>query len=584
MLEQFPIAVRSAGQRRRLTPLVEMTVTSLLVLVGLAGWTSANADEPMFSNPILRGGYPDPSICRVDDDFYIVNSSFEYFPGLPIHHSTDLVNWKLVGYGLHRLEQVSDAVNLSDVQTKGGIHAPTLRCRDGRFYIITTNVYLPDGPNQETEFVNFVVTADSPEGPWSEPLVLEGAPGIDPDIFFDDDGRVWYVGTHSPKEPSFPGEGEIWLQEIDTGNWELVGERHFLWRGACGGIWSEGPHMYKKDGRYYLLIAEGGTSFNHAVMIAVSDDIRGPYTPNPRNPVLTSRHLSYDNWINSTGHADMVELSDGRWYMVALGIRNELERTSNMGRETNLIPMTWEREPFEWKEPKHLWPVAAPATGRVEQLNSLPFAETEQALTREFVDHFDARRLGLDWNFRRTPLADSYSLTERPGFLRLHALPETIQERGRTSRVGVRQQETEFRFSTRMLFAPTSNGSEAGLNLFQKDNQYLSFTVIRERDEYYLKLVLAQAGEDPVTIRRTPLHDFNGAITLQARASKDQYRFAYAIGADSQDFAATAGNHLLARDNYTGAYLGLYATANGARTSDYADFDWARQVYASDDR
>ena len=150
--------------------------------------------------------------------------------------------------------------------------------------------------------------------------------------------------------------------------------------------------------------------------------------------------------------------------------------------------------------------------------------------------------------------------------------------------MGVRQQETEFRFSTRMLFAPTSNGSEAGLNLFQKDNQYLSFTVFREGDEHHLKLVLVQPGEDPVTIRRTALNDYNGAITLQAHASKDQYRFTYAIGADSQDFAATAGNHLLARDSYTGAYLGLYATANGEGTSDYADFDWARLEYASDDR
>ncbi|KAA3628733.1 MAG: glycoside hydrolase family 43 protein, partial [Bacteroidetes bacterium] len=224
------------------------------------------AQENFFLNPIIPGGYPDPSICRVGDEFYIVNSTFEYFPGLPIHKSVDLVNWKLVGYGLHRPEQCQEAVNLVDVQSDGGIHAPTIRYHEGTFYIITTNVYYHED-TQTTDFVNFIITAEDIEGPWSEPHVLEGAPGIDPDIFFDDDGKVWYIGPHSPENPNFQGEGEIWLQEIDLDNWALTGERNFLWRGACGGVWVEGPHIYKRDGRYYLMVAEGGTSFNHAVMI-----------------------------------------------------------------------------------------------------------------------------------------------------------------------------------------------------------------------------------------------------------------------------------------------------------------------------
>jgi alpha-N-arabinofuranosidase len=152
-------------------------------------------------------------------------------------------------------------------------------------------VYVAPDSNT-TQFVNFVITADDPRGPWSLPKVLEGAPGIDPDIFFDDDGKVWYVGTHNPENPNFPGEGEIWLQQINTEKWQLTGERHYLWRGACGGIWVEGPHIYKHDGHYYLVVAEGGTSFNHAVMVAVSDNITGPYQSNERNPILTTRHLS----------------------------------------------------------------------------------------------------------------------------------------------------------------------------------------------------------------------------------------------------------------------------------------------------
>ena len=194
--------------------------------------------QQTFLNPILRGSHPDPSICRVDSTYYIVNSTFEYFPGLPIHKSTDLINWELIGYGLHRKSQTSGTVNLKDVQSDGGIHAPTIRYHKGLFYIITTNVYYHED-TQITDFVNFIITAENPAGPWSDPHVIDGAPGIDPDIFFDDDGRVWYVGTHAPENPNFEGEGEIWLQELDLNSWQLIGERFFLWRGACGGVWAE---------------------------------------------------------------------------------------------------------------------------------------------------------------------------------------------------------------------------------------------------------------------------------------------------------------------------------------------------------
>ncbi len=173
------------------------------LLFGIPGMLLAQ--NQTFTNPILSGGYPDPSICRVGDDFYMVNSSFEYFPGLPIHHSKDLVNWELVGYGLHREDQCLSPNNLVDVQQRGGIHAPTIRYHNGLFYIITTNVYSPADKSQPTQFINFIISAPAITGPWSAPHVLEGAPGIDPDIFFDEDGKVWYLGTHAPDEPNFPG-------------------------------------------------------------------------------------------------------------------------------------------------------------------------------------------------------------------------------------------------------------------------------------------------------------------------------------------------------------------------------------------
>ena len=563
---------RCNGSYRNLVATVPALALLMLLLPGIAV-----TRENTFVNPILAGGYPDPSICRSGDTYYLVNSSFEYFPGLPIHRSKDLVNWELAGYGLHREAQVTQDVNLVDVQSNGGIHAPTIRCHDGKFYIITTNVYLPIAAGQPTEFVNFIITADNVEGPWSTPHVLDGAPGIDPDIFFDDDGRVWYVGTHSPEKPNFPGEGEIWLQEIDLARWALKGERHFLWRGACGGVWAEGPHMYKRDGRYYLMVAEGGTSFNHAVVIAVSDEITGPYVSNARNPILTSRHLSYDNWVTSTGHADLFELPDGRWYMVALGIRGDEERHSNMGRETHLMPVVWEREPFEWKDVRHEWPVVAPSTGKVERYNPLPFEGTVQHRDDAFVDDFDQDSLGLEWNFRRFPVPGSYSLQDRKGFLRLYAKPGIIKERGRASLVGVRQKESDFSYSARMLFSPGDDGSESGLLLFQKDDNYISFTIRRQNDTHILSVRVAESGTTVNTIEKRTLDDYQGEIVLQVVSDDHQYRLDYSLdqGESFTDFARLKANHILSK-GYTGAYLGLYSTANGGQSGDYADFDWIR--------
>lgn len=547
----------------------------MLILFGTLWAACLPANEESYSNPVLPGGFPDPSVCRMGEYYYLVNSSFEYFPGLPIHRSRDLVNWQLVGYGLHREEQVTGPVNLVDVQSNGGIHAPSIRCRDGIFHIITTNVYQPPTEGEPTEMVNFVITASSAEGPWSMPKVLEGAPGIDPDIFFDDDGRAWYVGTHSPENPSFPGEGEIWLQQIDTESWSLTGARHFLWRGACGGTWAEGPHLYKRDGRYYLMVAEGGTSFDHAVMIAVSDNITGPYHSNPRNPILTSRHLTYDYWVNSTGHGDLLELPDGRWYMLLLGIRGDESRRSNMGRETHLVPVSWEREPYEWKEVKYEWPVAAPLTGRVERRYPVVFPGSMQQAEPAFRDDFDGDELRLEWNFRRYPLPGTWSLQQQPGHLRLKSSPRIIRERGRASLMGIRQTQSEFTYSARMLFTPRIEGSESGLALFQKDDNYLSFTVRKENEQAHLRVSLASPGRSLEIIRSAAIGNYRGDIVLRVVSATQRYRLEYSLngGRVFTPFHEADSDLILSR-GYTGAYLGLYSTTNGAPGEDHADFDW----------
>lgn len=528
--------------------------------------------QEVFKNPILAGGYPDPSICKVGDTFYLVNSSFEYFPGLPIHKSTDLINWELIGHGLHRESQASSTVNLVDVQSNGGIHAPTIRYNKGVYYIISTNVYY-DAEKNKTDMVNFIITANNPAGPWSDPIHIEGAPGIDPDLFFDDNGRVWYVGNQAPENPSFDGEGEIWLQELDLNEYNLIGERHLLWRGACGGVWAEGPHMYKKDGKYYLIIAEGGTSFNHAVMVAMSENIEGPYISNPRNPILTSRHLSYDNWVNSTGHGDIVELDDGRYYMVILGIRNEINRGSNMGRETFIAPLSWEREPFEWKENKDLWPVVSPISGKVEKENEVIFKNSTQINSYNFRDDFNSKTLGLKWNFRRLPLENIYSLDKREGFLRIFSNQNIIKERHRAALMGFKQNQTNFEYFTSMNFNPENNKSEAGISIFQKDDNYLNFTVVKKDGNFFIK-VNAYNNNKLILKDEQLIPDYKGKIKLKISSEEGEYKLFYSTRGFRYRLFDKLKNDILLSKGYTGAHIGLYITSNGEDSNDYVDFDY----------
>ena len=547
------------------------------LLLGILMWFSAFSivgQQEHFNNPILRGGYPDPSVCRVGNDYYLVNSSFEYFPGLPIHHSTDLVNWKLVGHGLHRKSQCTGTMNLVDVQSNGGIHAPTIRYQDSTFYIITTNVYQPPKKDEPTQFINFIITAKQPEGPWSDPIIIKGAPGIDPDIFFDNDGKIWYTGTHAPDKPNFQGEGEIWMQELNPTSFQLLGERHYLWRGACQGTWAEGPHIYKKDGWYYLLIAEGGTHFNHAVMVAASKNITGPYEPNDRNPIFTTRHMSYDYWVNSTGHADIIELPNGEWKMVCLGIRNEVNRGSNMGRETMLIPITWEQEPYDWKEVKYTWPVCAPLTGKLEQNQPYPLARNTKYNNAYFQDDFNNDELGMHWTSRRVPKENAIDLNLQPGFLRMKYLPQTIGERMAYNFIGIKQQESQFELVTSMQFNNKLNGEEAGFCLMQKDDNYILFDVKREDNENVLQLVIKPHNKAAYIKKDLVLNKKTKQLELKITANKEHYNYYYRLKSNDIwiNFDQTSNDVLISR-GYTGAHLGLYATCNGGKSVSSAAFE-----------
>tara|TARA_B100001564_G_scaffold350290_1_gene354548 strand:+ start:3644 stop:5338 length:1695 start_codon:yes stop_codon:yes gene_type:complete len=541
-----------------------------------------DAKEGFYINPIISGAHPDPSICRVGDDFYIVNSSFEYFPGLPIHHSKDLVNWELIGHGLHREDQCNGEMNLVDVQSDGGIHAPTIRYHKGKFYIITTNVY-NSGDGKPGLMRNFIITAENPSGPWSDPHIIEGAPGIDPDIFFDSNGKVYFIGTHNPGDMNSNGIGEIWVQELDIKNWMLKGKRKTVWDGVFG-CCTEGPHIYKEHGLYYLLVAEGGTGKNHAVMMAASENIFGPYEENPRNPVLTTRHVTEDYFVNSTGHADMIELPDKRWYMVSLGKRNDIDGDANMGRETYLTPMVWEPTIVKWQqvtetnwEPvNYLFPVASPLTGKVERYEKLPFQDKPQYKNNTFKDDFLFPKLDLEWTFIRVPQKNTYSLEANIGSLRLYTKPGTIENRKRFSMIGFRQRESDFEYQVKMEFAPKDDKVESGIIHYQKERNYLSNTVYKENKRFYLEQRLKEKDKiNEKTIKRILLKDYKNNILFKVVSKNAKYTFYYSLndGENFKYFTSLDAIKMLDR-NYTGALLGVFSTSNGNKSSDYADYDW----------
>ncbi|WP_434739842.1 glycoside hydrolase family 43 protein [Micromonospora sp. SH-82] len=362
---------------------------------------------PLYDNPVLPGLHPDPSVCRVGEDYYLVCSSFEYFPGVPVFHSRDLVHWRQIGNALDRPGQLPIP---ADAAASGGIYAPTIRHHDGRFWLITTNVHRG----------NFVVTAEDPAGPWSDPVWLD-LPGIDPDLVWDDEGNCWCAlsGTR--------------LARIDPEAGTVLEGPHTLWAGS-GMQYPEAPHLYRIDDWWYLLIAEGGTERGHGVSVARSRDLRGPYEPAPHNPILS--HRSTDRPIQSTGHADLVRAPDGSWWMVLLGTRPQghTPRFHVLGRETFLAPVRWVDG----------WPVVDPVEPRSEA--SPGWSPVDAPPPR---DDFDRATLAPAWISPRSRPEGSWSLTERPGWLTLHATGDTLDRPGHTF-VGRRQQHPDCRITARL--------------------------------------------------------------------------------------------------------------------------------------
>lgn len=505
-------------------------------------------------NPILPGSHPDPSVCRAGEDYYLVTSTFEYFPGLPVYHSRDLVHWRPLGHVLDRPGQL----DLDGVRPSGGLFAPTIRHHDGTFYVVCT---LVDGPRRSG---NFLVTASDPAGPWSDPVWLEGAPGFDPSLLFDEDGRVWFHGTRQ-LPLARTGRTEVWLRELDLRRRALTGRRRALWTGALvDALWAEGPHVYRVGGRYVLVAAEGGTSGDHAVTAARAERVTGPYEGCPRNPLLTHRHLGASHPVVGPGHADLVETPAGEWWAVLLARRAYGGPFTNLGRETFLVPVVWEDG----------WPVFCPGVGQVPMELAGPDLPAHPWPAQPVRDDFDAPALAPAWSVVRTPREESWTLRERPGHLRLRLRPPSLADRDHPSFVARRQQHADFGAMCVLDFAPAGEDECAGLALRLDDDHHVLLVVSRGGEGRVVRAVRRE-GDRATVLGEAPVAPGRVLLGVEARGQDYELRF----GAEPEAWRTLAhvDGRLLSSHPpgvFTGAVVGMYASANGRRGDGAADFDW----------
>jgi alpha-N-arabinofuranosidase len=502
-------------------------------------------------NPILPGCYPDPSICRVGDDYYLVTSTFEYLPGLPVLHSRDLVSWEQVGHVVDRPGQLDYA----GIGSSGGLYAPTIRHHDGTFWVVCTLVDRDDA----TRGGHFLMTAADPAGPWSDPVWLD-ADGIDPSIFFDDDGRVWVHGTRLAREPQWRDQTEIWVRELDPATLALVGPEHVVWSGALRDVvWAEGPHLYRVDGAYYLVAAEGGTEFHHAVSVARAEHVTGPYTGSTGNPVLTHRHLGRGSDVVGVGHADLVEAADGSWWAVVLGMRPYGGYHYPLGRETFLVPVAWEDG----------WPVFAPGAGRVPASVAVPFADAwrpgvVQGRTSGVVRPDDPR-----WTSLRalptevaTPLGDGWDLPLRP---------TTLAEPEASAFLGVRLQhrEADIRATLRPDIAP---GEECGLVVRQSEDDHVRLAATPDAGgSWRVRVVHRQGGTDRVLGETVlPAAGPGADLVLTARVRGVDVDLLAGTGDAEPAVVARADARTLdsvATGGFLGLWVGVHGTSHGRPTT-----------------
>lgn len=497
--------------------------------------SSLNIIGQGYKNPVIPGFYPDPSVCGVDSDFYLVNSSFEYFPGVPLFHSRDLVHWEQIGYCLTRKSQL----NLSNCIPSGGIYAPTIRYHEGVFYMTTTNL---------TAGGNFFVTTNNPYGEWSEPVWVNQE-GIDPTIFFDE-GRAYYLTA---------SEG-IYLSEIDISTGKLLSSPKEIWCGT-GGRYPEGPHLYKKDGYYYLMISEGGTEYGHKVTIGRSHSLFGPYMSNPANPILT--HINQNaqsNPIQGTGHGDLVQAPNGSWWMVFLAFRPQSGQHHLLGRETFLAPVSWE---------KNAWPVVN-GNGTISlqmDCKTLPLNKVVQESER---DEFDHEKLNFEWTYLRNPNYKNYELSYQKGFLRLEGDTATLDDKDSPTFLGRRQQHIMFQAQSKLTNIKTTIDGKVGLTLYMNQTSHYDLYVTQVGEQCKLSLRCKLNSIDQL-LKKVSLN--SNRVVLKIIGEPKKYHFLYSQDNNSFiELLALDTKYLSSEtvETFTGVFIAMFAEKIGTR----ADFQY----------
>lgn len=531
-------------------------------------------------NPIIPGFYPDPTICRVEDDYYLACSSFELCPGIPIFHSRDLAHWEQIGNAM----TPENGFHVEKNCMNGGVMAPTLRYYDGTFYIINTNF---------SDKGNYIVTAADPAGPWSEPHWLTDVPGIDASIFFDDDGTCYVMGTGNVWDNGAGVmERGIWLAKFDIENYCMLEEPVTIFNSALRvGSAPEAPHLYHVGDYYHLIIAEGGTEHYHSVMNARSKDIYGFYEGNPANPVLTHRHMGYGCPIGNVGHADLVELPDGSWYAVMLASRLIDGVSKNLGRETFLCPVIWERD----------WPLFSPETGKVEWEYEAPVWLPETFYEEErtgygFEGEEELRDPGwVTWGRAYEPffkvedsklkiICGKQALDEP-----IRAMLMEIEEPTRSwvSMLARRQRSPHTQVSCRMEFQP-EGAESAGLAVIQAMNHQFHLEMVQKGGKRILRFVVVTADYDlqpyfPNFTSETHREVLGETewdqpdVVLQIVMEGNAVIVRYGSSSEKLQVLCMADAGRINPEKVgcmTGTLLGMFASGNGSESQNTADFDW----------
>ncbi|MFQ3544189.1 glycoside hydrolase family 43 protein [Halobacillus rhizosphaerae] len=497
-------------------------------------------------NPILPGFHPDPSILRVGDDYYIATSTFEWFPGVQINHSKDLKNWRLLTYPLTRTSQLNMSGNIDS----GGVWAPCLSYSNGLFYLIYTDVKSRRGAFKDTH--NYLVTSENIEGPWSDPVYLNSS-GFDPSLFHDEDGTKWLLNMiwdHRQGTNSFAG---IALQEYSSQENRLVGPVKNIFKGTELGL-TEAPHLYKRNGYYYLITAEGGTGYEHAVTMCRSKSLFGPYETDPENPILTSRNSEAE--LQKAGHGSLVETQKGEWYLAHLCGRPVKADQCILGRETALQKCYWTQD--DWIRVK-----GGPNPQVVVDGPDIPVKEWGKQKAR---DEFNEESLGLQWNSLRRPFTEDWlSLNDRPGCLRLYG-EESLISTHNQSLVARRLESMKAEVETSVDYLPEHFQQMAGLIFYYDTKDYVYLRITHHEDlGAVLGIIRSKHGVYEELLDQEIQLPHHSNYYLKASVRNEKVSFYYSLNGDEWELVEESVDisHLSDDDpdyiRFTGTYVGVCA-------------------------